>query len=386
MGYYLPTYEDCVNICKVPNSPFYEKKDMVNGYNVSLFNYSSLSYVDFSMVIDGGRKINAAELRGLTFVFNEDGTVFNRFLLLHKFFNLNQIDSYQYDVVKNFKIKDVHYKEDGSVVSFIQLPDGTIVGKSKMGLSSVQSYATSKIYNTNNDIRNFVNWTIDNNLVAIFEYVGPSNKIVLSYDKEELILLRVRDNLTGRYLDLSEYSNQLGHIRTPLILTHTLDELLDIRETIEDIEGWVIHCITDSGDDFFFKLKTKWYFDAHNLYEDDIHKENVIVRHIFEGNIDDIVSQIPQDKIKLLDMIENVTCIVNQKVQNDIKEVRKLYNLYIDSDRNIREFSIKNNKSPFFKHVMLMVKKDYSESDAVIYLMAKKYTKLEETKNWLYGK
>jgi hypothetical protein len=58
------------------------------------------------------------EMRGITYVFNTDGSLFNRHILLDKFFNLNQVASSVYSVVKDFKIKSI-YNEDGSVASFV---------------------------------------------------------------------------------------------------------------------------------------------------------------------------------------------------------------------------------------------------------------------------
>jgi hypothetical protein len=43
---------------------------------------------------------------------------------------------------------------------------------------------------------------LDNGIDATFEYVSPMNRIVLRHLQEELILLRMRDNKTGEYLDL----------------------------------------------------------------------------------------------------------------------------------------------------------------------------------------
>jgi hypothetical protein len=46
-----------------------------------------------------------------------------------------------------------------------------------------------------------------------FEYVSPMNRIVLRYLQEELILLRMRDNKTGEYLDLNDYLDKIGSIK-----------------------------------------------------------------------------------------------------------------------------------------------------------------------------
>ena len=74
-GYRLPTYDQAVEMCSDEDSPFYEIKTEVDGYNVSFFNYRLAQYKDFV-------NYNGYEMRGLTFIFNTDGSVFNRYLLL----------------------------------------------------------------------------------------------------------------------------------------------------------------------------------------------------------------------------------------------------------------------------------------------------------------
>jgi hypothetical protein len=53
-------------------------------------------------------------MRGICFIFNTDGSLFKRFLLLEKFFNLNQVPESMYSIVKDYKIKAISNKEDGS--------------------------------------------------------------------------------------------------------------------------------------------------------------------------------------------------------------------------------------------------------------------------------
>jgi RNA ligase len=123
--FFIPSYEFCKDICeKTNNDVFYESKFIIDGYDISIFNYRIATYQDFL-------EYQAFELRGLTFVFNKDGSFFKRFLLMEKFFNLNENESTSIDLVKNKKIKSVFFKEDGSIINFIQLPNGRILAKSK---------------------------------------------------------------------------------------------------------------------------------------------------------------------------------------------------------------------------------------------------------------
>ena len=92
MERYLLSYDEAATLTLGIDSTFYESKFVIDGYNVSIFNYILAQYSDF---IDN----LAFEMRWLTYVFNKDGSLFKRYLLLHKFFNLNQVAESQYSLV-----------------------------------------------------------------------------------------------------------------------------------------------------------------------------------------------------------------------------------------------------------------------------------------------
>lgn len=47
MNFYLPTYDECLNLVKMENSPFYESINYIDGYKVSVFNYRLATTADF---------------------------------------------------------------------------------------------------------------------------------------------------------------------------------------------------------------------------------------------------------------------------------------------------------------------------------------------------
>jgi hypothetical protein len=44
----IPTYEQAVELCSGEEAPFYESKMVVDGFNVSVFNYRLAQYKDFA--------------------------------------------------------------------------------------------------------------------------------------------------------------------------------------------------------------------------------------------------------------------------------------------------------------------------------------------------
>lgn len=314
MKRYLPTYDDCLELCRYDNSPFYESIEYIDGYKISIFNYRLALYEDFKNP-PISKDIDAFELRGLTFVFNKDGSLYNRYILLNKFFNINQTEDSLYDNVKDLKIDSVFNKEDGSLATFIKLPNNRIVGKTKMGFNNIMSVNINNIYSENEDIKKLVDFSLDNNIIPIFEYVSPFNKIVLDYDETDLVLLKLRNNLTGEYLNIDDYPEY--NISRAERFNYSLDEMLELAQTRKDIEGWIVSF--ENG--FMLKIKTKWYFDQHHLLTEEISLENRIIKFILDETIDDVISKI--DSIEVVSYLNDITKLIRLYIsylENSIKE------------------------------------------------------------------
>lgn len=315
----IPSYEECLELCS-KNTSFYESINFIDGFKISVFNYRLATYNDFLSTNF------SKELRGLTYVFNLDGTIYNKYLLLEKFFNLNQVPDTMYSEVKDFKIKSIYNKEDGSIASFIKLPNGKIIGKSKMGFDNDQSIQINKIYKTNKSVKRFVDKVLSLNYIPIFEYVAPSNKIVLRYAKEDLILLRLRDNVTGELLDLNDYLDVIGDVRmAPSETGYTLDELIEMASYTEDKEGWII----EFTNGVLMKIKTDWYFKRHGILTEDIYRENIIINYILTDEIDDVVAQIPEDEVEAHARIEKIISIVKRALSKKVEEIKRSYEFYL---------------------------------------------------------
>ena len=353
---YLPTYEDCLEMCSREESPFYEQKHTLEGFNVSIFNYRLAQYNDFVNPLPNKPNINAYEMRGLTFVFNTDGTLYKRFLLLEKFFNINQVPESMYSIIKDYKIKFVNDKEDGSIATFIKLPNGSILGKSKMGFDNDQAIGITSIYKSNPDIRNFVEWCLNNDIVPIFEYVAPTNRVVLKYSKEELILLRMRNNNTGKHINIKDHFDKLGSIKISPFKDDfkSLDSLMELTATEVDKEGYVIQAEDKNGRDFFFKLKTPWYCDRHSIYTTDIYKENILIKLILDDKIDDVLGQIPEDD-PARERINKIISIIKKTISDESDAIDRLYKIYIEMNDK-KSFALKYHKNKDFPFVMSLVR------------------------------
>lgn len=345
----IPTYEEAVEMCSGEDDTFYESKYEVEGYPVSVFNYRLAQYKDFDMPIPSKPELKGFEMRGLTFVFNKDGSLYNRYVLLEKFFNLNQVPNSMYSIVKDYKIRYVNNKEDGSIATFVKLPNGKILGKSKMGFDNDQANGINKIYKNNPDVKSFVDWSLNNDIVPIFEYVAPHNRIVLRYSEEELILLRLRDNKTGKHIDIKEHLDKIGSIKiAPFEDDNTLDDLIEKSKTEVDKEGWIVQF----DNDHMLKIKTDWYFQRHGLLTNDIYREHIIIGYILDDLIDDVIAQIPEDEKEAHLRINKIISIVKSTLRDKVDEINLAYKEYVESGLSKKEYALKNKTNPNFPFVM----------------------------------
>jgi T4 RnlA family RNA ligase len=258
-----------------------------------------------------------------------------------------------YSVVKDYKIKYVNNKEDGSIATFIKLPNNKIVGKSKMGFDNEQATGINKIYKTNKDVKSFVDWCLNNDIVPIFEYVAPHNRIVLRYSKEELILLRLRDNKTGKHIDIKEHLDKIGSIKiAPFEDDDTLDDLIEKSKSEVDKEGWIVQF----DNDHMLKIKTDWYFQRHGLLTNDIYREHIIIGYILDDLIDDILGQIPEDEVEAHLRINKIILIVKRTLRQKVDEINSAYKEYLQSGLSKKEYAIKNRTNPTFPFVMNLEK------------------------------
>lgn len=348
MNYKL-TYKDALKMCEAyKNFNFFKTEHMFGGYRVTTFNYFLCDYNMFMKPLVDEPEINALDMRGVTFVFNEDGTLYKRFLMLKKFFNLNQVVDTQYDVLKDKKIDFVTNKEDGSLIGFMELPNGDIFAKTQRGFTNEQSEAAMLLYDTQPGVRNFVDHALHAGFTPLFEYVSYDNRIVLKYINKELRLIGMRDNDNGQFFSavymykLKESFNLDVAIKE--IKFESLDEIIELMKTATNIEGVVVHFI----DNQMIKIKSKWYCDLHDIRTVNIFRENFVIRHLLEETLDDVTQELNMtDDADAFKFIDNVKVAVI----NWINYIDKCVNFLIKEYEKIgdwKEYATINHKKAFF--------------------------------------
>lgn len=137
------------------------------------------------------------ECRGLKFYPN--GEIAAR--VFHKWFNVGEKEEtlpHHIDMTKPHTIEE---KLDGSMLHPMMVND-EIRWMTKMGITEVSAQAEEYAIK-NPKYQNFAYWCIKEGLTPLFEWCSLKQRIVISYPEDKLVLLAVRNNITGEYLNVT---------------------------------------------------------------------------------------------------------------------------------------------------------------------------------------
>jgi T4 RnlA family RNA ligase len=347
---YILTYKDAQEICqKYNNNNFWEFTFMKDGYKLAAFNYFICGWNDFANPLPKRPEVNAFDLRGVTFVFNKDGSLWKTFFMLPKFFNLNQVDSTQYGVVKDKEIASISEKEDGSLVAFMMLPNGKLFAKTIGSFTSDQSELAYNLLYTNEEHVLWVKEMLNTGCTPLFEYVSWDNRVVLKYAKPQIRFIGMRDNINGTYYSAPEIHDSFIPKDMKVIeeANGTLDGLIEEAKTAEGKEGWVIKFT----DDQLIKLKTAWYFKLHGLRTQDINREDYVIKNYLEETLDDVMTQLnPEEDADAFTFVNKVTKAIDRYVIHIDQTVQELVDAYNSSFyfSHWSKFATDKHKAAFF--------------------------------------
>jgi RNA ligase len=218
------------------------------------------------------------EARGIT--FHADGRIASR--TLHKFFNIGQRDDVQPEALVWQNVTRIMVKRDGSMVTPVLTPtvfnkeDGTTEVLPWPRFKTKKTFTSKEAENANQilaQIPGGTQWVfnlLNAGFTPTFEMTSPKFPIVLIYEKDELTLLHVRENITGRYLSEAE----IEALDAPFPLVENVmkdfigdglpanlvswDKLKAYAMVATGVEGVVIQFGQE-----MIKLKTVWYCELH---------------------------------------------------------------------------------------------------------------------------
>jgi len=221
------------------------------------------------------------ECRGL--IFYPDGRIMSR--PFHKFFNIGEREETQLHNIDWSRPHTIMEKMDGSMIRPLDVNGWFKLG-TKMGVTDVSEQA-EKIMTGGQ--RSWMDIMMKQGVTPLFEFVSPENRIVVEYDKAELVLLAMRNNITGEYLDIEPLrENEFFRVvDTYGQVEGDFAEYLEEQREHEGREGFII---SFGGD--MHKGKNDWYVRIHKTL-DRIRFDRNIVDLILHEDLDDVLPMLP---------------------------------------------------------------------------------------------
>lgn len=275
----------------IEGKPEFIVADRPFGKIVNYLLHSSTTFYDPDPV----RQSLLRECRGI--VFGLDGRVIAR--RFHKFFNVGEKTKTLPSNLRFDIAHDLFDKLDGSMITPIPLPDGMIGWGTKMGLTDVAAQAAAWVESQENYVR-FAEKCITLDITPIFEWMSRKQRIVLDYQTDDMQLLAIRENVSGRYWEANQMWAFASVYRIPLVRFQqihidSIGGLTNSIEHVEGIEGYVIRFVNGH----MLKVKTPWYVRIHQAKDALLFEKNIIDMIIRE-QLDDVKQALlPEDKVRL---------------------------------------------------------------------------------------
>lgn len=298
MNYEFPTIERIEDVL-----PAIEGRDEFivaerEGYKVINYNvgFEDTFTIDENDVMENyGRMIPKGvmrrECRGI--IFDAEGNLISR--PFHKFFNIGEREETQ---LHNIDLSQPHVimeKMDGSMIRPIRFFDENDVEVirlgTKMGVTDTALAADEYLQTLSQGDRYarayFMIQMVRQGMTPLFEFVSPDNRIVIEYAEADLVLLAIRENRSGRYLEIDEMRKLARDSGFTIVPTYgsvegSLDEYIARQRGREGREGDIIRVGPN-----FYKVKNDWYVRIHKV-KDKIRSDRHILALLLENELDDL--------------------------------------------------------------------------------------------------
>jgi RNA ligase len=215
----------------------------------------------------------------------------------HKFFNVNEREETQDNVVDLSQSHAILEKLDGSMIAPFVVNDQLIWG-TKMGATEVAEPVEDFVL-LHENYSQFARFLIRRGYTPIFEWCSRKQRIVLDYKEDQLILTAIRDLTTGRYMSWDLVTNTADQYFIPVVGkwetgidmdNKTMSSFVRYVRDLEDVEGFVVRF----SDGHMLKLKCHWYLQIHKAKEAILQDRN-IVELILDDKLDDVKAHLPQE-------------------------------------------------------------------------------------------
>lgn len=363
----MKLYNDLMNAVNTSEKKeFYFDDRILDGIKYRIFNYRLVGFDTFT------NNENAKWARGTMFDITDESNVKLVCRPMKKFFNYAE-GSVKHDSPE-VEVLYIHEKLDGSLIS-TYLHQGELRLKSKGSLESTQAKDAEAFLNSPEqaELKRILTTIAKSGCTANLEWTSPNNRIVVGYEKDELRLLNVIINDTGKLLfdifdaiNLSEFKAKTCYTEDLECIKfgeYSLTELVEKMYNEEFGEGYVITLFNKITSEVYqVKVKNHKYCNLHKL-KDSINSDKTLCELVIRGQIDDIVEAFIHDEValnKINEMELKVIPIYNKMLLK--VEAFNLYNKHLDR----KEFAIKakeelGNLLPLAMNLYLGKSNDYKE-------------------------
>lgn len=236
------------------------------------------------------------ECRGL--IFDREGRIMSR--PFHKFFNVNEKEETQAHVLDLSRPHIVMDKLDGSMIRPV-VQDGMVRLATKMGVTDIAIEAERLL---DPDQYDWLEDMMFDGFTPIFEYVAPTNKIVVEYAEAKLILTAIRNTVDGEYVD-GEGLYLMNSPWSPF-------EVVRIDSSIHDFNAYLTYSRDQQGregdiirfaDGHMIKIKNDWYVQIHKT-KDIVRVDRNIIELVLNETIDDTRAMLDPSDLVRVDQVE----------------------------------------------------------------------------------
>lgn len=287
--------------------------------NYVVMNNDTFPHIDFPW--NNHWNIIRRECRGL--IFDQNGVLINR--RFHKFFNVNERPETALEKIDWSKPHYILEKLDGSMVSPCKI-NGHIRWMTKMGITDTSMEAEYFVA-THPNYTKFVEKYLSKNCTPIFEWCSRKNRIVLDYDEDQLVLLAIRDNFTGKYHNIGHYDYEAHNYDIPIVKSFGFGDrnIVDVVRQQEDTEGVVVRFV----DGHMVKIKSDWYVRIHKV-KSALENEREIVAMTLNNELDDIIPVLPMEDVEKINLFAGRVLLRIEQSAKDLTDDVYSYSAAMD--------------------------------------------------------
>jgi RNA ligase len=270
------------------------------------------------------------ECRGM--LFDRAGNISSR--RLHKFFNVNEKEETLSTAIDFNQPHIILEKLDGSMITPIQVTSHIRWG-TKMGITDVSMNAEVFV-SRNTQYQDFADYIMSFDSTPIFEWCSPKNRIVVEYPHDRLVLIAIRDNVSGEYRSYQNMCDLAAQYNIEVVKAYSgsassMQQLLDTTKELQGAEGYIIRF--DNG--HMVKIKGEWYVRIHKV-KDSLSQEKNIIDLLVNDKIDDIKPHmLDPDKIQL----ERFEAAFWNGINNQVESYQRYFNMVIASDLDRKAYA-----------------------------------------------